>query len=510
MKQAVQIGNTLRAWHRTRRGLSLWASAPRPRILAAVAAIVIAAAGVGYLVAGGGAGLSAAAGSAAVMLLASVLMLEMRSARAQSVIAAVPWAVVLCLPLLRLVLTDGRSIIVAQSLFLAMTAVLVVSTEAGQREKWFAPSLSLAVPALVLMLALITAYLYSGFADSSGLFAAAGLLFATAFFVLPAGLVDTTDKLEWAVALLVIGSLPQMLVVAGQASGVIDSIPGLSALGTATWVGSDVVLGGGRYPGTFGDVELLAEYSTLVTVLGIGLAVVGRRRALRAMGIVAATAGIVTGWLTGTRGFVVGVAVGVLAFVMALLAARSRAFGRIAARLLVVAAVLVLSAYLLVPPEARSAMSARFSELTMEGPNAMNRGHMFSMWWRIAAQSPWFGYGSNMLQVIRNEFLRFYPQSPHSLYFWLLLTGGILLLCSFVWFMAALLFRLGRAALVGEPALRLWAAVFLAATVAWLANEVKIDAVRQVFYVDWLMFLLGLAAVTSWMATRDEPGAGAL
>jgi O-antigen ligase len=153
----------------------------------------------------------------------------------------------------------------------------------------------------------------------------------------------------------------------------------------------------------------------------------------------------------------------------------------------------------------RENMFGRFAALELTGPNALNRGLMFDAWMRLAMQMPLMGYGARMLDTIRAGFPGFAIVSPHSLYFWILLTAGIPGLFAFLALIGTLLVAQVRGYRANAGTYRAWSAVFIAVLVAWLANEYKIDCVRSPLYVDWLMFVMGMPlALFAVLPVRTE------
>ena len=91
---------------------------------------------------------------------------------------------------------------------------------------------------------------------------------------------------------------------------------------------------------------------------------------------------------------------------------------------------------------------------------------MFVVWMRLARQHPLSGYGSRMLETIQASYPGPPVQSPHSLYYWVLLTAGIPTLVAFLILIGALLVEQVRIYLAGAGPYRAWSAVFIAVLVS--------------------------------------------
>jgi O-antigen ligase len=170
-----------------------------------------------------------------------------------------------------------------------------------------------------------------------------------------------------------------------------------------------------------------------------------------------------------------------------------------------VVAFLSVCVYGLVSDDVRLGTISRLADLQLVGPNLLNRGLLFDVWVEMAGRMPLFGYGGRMLDTIRSGFPGYFVESPHSLYFWTLLTAGIPGLAALALLACCLFMVFVRICRSEGDSERMWGAVFVAVLVAWLASEYKIDCVRSVLYVDWLLFVLGMPlAFAAASATEAE------
>jgi hypothetical protein len=183
------------------------------------------------------------------------------------------------------------------------------------------------------------------------------------------------------------------------------------------------------------------------------------------------------------------------------LASRYRRRSRAIVGAVLVAVVLVIGVSALTPETSQVQMAVRMGDATLVGPNALNRAYYFSKWIEMIPAMPLFGYGRHMSGLLMDAASR---PSPHSLYFWSLLTGGFPALVALLWWATALIARSGRAVMQGSEQLRPWMALLIAVLLAGLANEFKIEATRLVSHVNWLMFVVGTTLAASELALRCE------
>ena len=472
-----------------------------------VAGALLAAIGLGFVGVNGVSGTLIALEVAGVALMLAIFMFESVGKPAERAVPVVPWLLVLALPLVGLFARSDVAILVVQMAAAGAVLWLLMGASTEELELVKASCQQLAVPGAVLTGLFVLAWINSGLGGAPGAEFAASLMLSTVFLALPALLlararrVDWQTRVAWAALALALAGLLQLPLVIAQSHGMLSGLSGtfseLAAGGATSGEGV------GRYWGSLGDYELLAEYAMIVMLLGAAVTVVSRKMSLRVLGSVAALGALATGLLTSTRGFVVGAAIGLVVLTLVLLsggvAGTARRVLQIPLLILLLAGVVLA----VLPSQVWQGNLARWTE-PLVGPDAFNRGLMFTAWMRLAAQSPVFGYGSQMLAVIRNGFMDYLVASPHSLYFWVVLSAGVPALLAFLWVLGVIVFRSLRAAFRGDPALRPWAAVFVAVLVAWLANESKIDATRQLPYLDWLMFIVGLSLAVSAAALKPR------
>jgi len=404
---------------------------------------------------------------------------------------------VLLLPFLHLGFVGTRWTVVIQGCIVLVAGLYLLPLSprargaALRRVRW------VIVPFGVLAALLAASYAASPHVSRVDLYAAFN--FATsAGMALLVG-VYCVDQRAWRrlVVFLVLAGALQLPLVLAQAYGYASSLPaGLGQLNPAIWGGALDLSGPGsvlaRYPGSFGDYELLAECCGLLVVLAAGGLVFGLYGRWRTAMAAACACVAVTGWYTGSRAFLLATAGACLLLAgVALLQSGSRA--RRLTRAAGLIALLAFAVVALVPDQVRTGVLGRFATATYTGSTAFNRAEFYSAGLDLVRRMPLLGFGTSMMTVFNARMGAIY-ESPHSLYLTVVLTTGFAGLAALVALFAAALASVVVVAARGEaPAARHWGGVLLAALVYFVANEAKIDFVRIPFYVDLVVVFLALA-----------------
>jgi O-antigen ligase len=405
-------------------------------------------------------------------------------------------ALVVALPFFELVLNTRTIYFVWQVLSLVVVLAYLSAMEPDKRHAAVRAVLPIAAAFEVLALTVAVSWFITGALDlrlalSATVFGLSGT-YLLAGSVLRAWL----GSAERASRVLVYGALLQVPVVAAQAMGLTVGLTGsLSGLSSTQWGG---VIGAAslvRYPGSFGDYELFAEWLGILFILAVGGAMHTRGRTRTAYALCTAAI-LCLGLLTATRGFLVAVALAAIVVIPgALLSRRGRGFGGLVAT----AAAVLVAAYL-APETAVQGSVTRLLQTTTTGSNAFNRMTLFTLWGKLVARMPWFGYGWGAPALI-NAFAVFGVDYPHSLYFYFALAAGWPGAMALVAFVAAVILPamggLGKSGGSGYRTLVLGVAV-----VYWAVSEAKIEFVRLIFYGDLLMVLFGIVAADRWLSLR--------
>ena len=260
-----------------------------------------------------------------------------------------------------------------------------------------------------------------------------------------------------------------------------------------------------RYPGSFGSAELVAEFAGIAVILATGMAL-GTARVVAGWYWVGAVIGtFVVGFLSGTRGFLLGSAVGIVALAGWSLAHRtknSRSALWLAGTL---AGCAGLVAFVL-PRIVVGGFLSRFTEQGLfGGPNALNRGLMFSTWLDLARDMPLYGYGTTMLDTALSSFSDFPIKDTHSLYFAILLTGGFAALALLLLFIGSVLFPVVRVAFRRHnQATSNLSFLMLTVILFWIVDEFKIEMIRLFFYTAIVFVVIGIGLSMREIDSRSE------
>jgi len=407
---------------------------------------------------------------------------------------------VLALPFFQL-LFDTRTLIFVWQLGSAVVALSYVFLLLPSERTTVLRSV-LTLLALFAMLSLTGPFALAanGALDSRALLSSVSFALSGGYLFVGAAIRVRASSAERAVRILVYGGLMQLPIVVAQAAGLTQGFAGsLEALDSRRWGGSIETAALVRYPGSFGDYELFAEWMGILFILAVGGAIFtrGRTRA----GLTLASAAILgMGMLTATRGFVVAIVLVLLLVVPAVLVSqRGRGFGG----LLAVVTSAVVGMIYVVPDVARTGMLTRLLASEASGVNAFNRLGIFRVWGYFAARMPWYGYGWDS-PILLQAFALIGVGYPHSAYFYFLLSAGWPGLLAVLLFFAAVLFS-ARGDLIRDVTAIYRVFVLGTATLYFVVSELKIEFVRLPFYVDLLLVLFGILAADSW-ARADRVG----
>lgn len=423
-------------------------------------------------------------------------------------------ALILLLPFLHLGFVGTRWTVMIQATIALVAVLYLLPLSPRARSLAFRRVRWVVIPFGVLSGLLILSYAASPRVTRVDIYAAFN--FATSLGMALLVGVCCTDWRSWRrlVVLLVFAGALQAPLVLAQAYGYASRLPaGLAQLSPAIWGGALNLSGSSsvlaRYPGSFGDYELLAECCGLLVVLTAGGLVFGLFGRWRTSMAVACACVAVTGWYTGSRAFLLATAGACLLLAgVALLQSGSR--GRRLSRMAGLVALLAFAVVVLVPDQVRTGVLGRFATATYSGPSAFNRAEFYAAGFDLIRRMPVLGFGTSMMSIFDAKMGAIY-ESPHSLYLTVVLTTGFGGLAALLALFAATLSSVTMAAIrSGAPAARHWAGVFLAALVYFIANEAKIDFVRIPFYVDYVVVFLALAVCLPHLSfpTRDSSPAG--
>jgi hypothetical protein len=306
--------------------------------------------------------------------------------------------------------------------------------------------------------------------------------------------------------ILFICGLFQLPIYVGQALGWTSHFSGgLAKLSPDIWggplasAGQDV-----RYPGSFGDVELVAEYFGIIFLFGMGIFLMLRERIKRFTMVFALAIVVGMGIMTGTRGFLVMILLGTVIVLYGNYRHKGSQVGN-PVNILVLISIVIILVLFFIPDVAITSLIEKFSfDQIFKSGNLINREILFSSWLTLLPEMPFWGFGNNIWNAI-NTVSPFVVQSPHSLFFSMLLIYGyiglfaifLLLLCSLI-----ILIKSAFRAFYPRQFIS-W--ILLAVFVSWVADEVKIEFIRQQFYIDFIFLLFGLITCIYGLSKRENP-----
>ena len=201
-----------------------------------------------------------------------------------------------------------------------------------------------------------------------------------------------------------------------------NNLPGaLSWLSNKSWGGLASANGTTalRYPGLFGDYELLAEYLDLMVLFCVGFGLFTSSRRERAFSILAVLLLMVAGFYTGTRAFVFGLVLGFFVIV-GLFTIMPRFWKKLGIILALGILLLISVFYLLSTQKIFSGYVDRLLNTDIGLAQYDTRTDVWHKSFWMMRDMPFTGYGTQMTKMFENIGYK----SPHSLYFSMLLKAG--------------------------------------------------------------------------------------
>ena len=321
------------------------------------------------------------------------------------------------------------------------------------------------------------------------------------FIFLPFAVCENINDVFRLMKVVVLLGLFQFLIVFLQAVGLADKLPAIfSQLYAANWGGAlTVTTQGVRYPGSFGDFELLAEFAGLAFILSAGFALIESKN--RLLWIIASSIIFVLGWLTGTRAFIVITAGGIAILFMSFLWNGQIKVNQFFRYLLVSIFIFVI-VFSFIPNNVVNEFLTRFQDLQFTGSKAFNRAYFYIDAFSLLPMMPIWGYGASMWAVFQQA-ANVALVDPHSLYLWMLLFSGypglfITILFMVTIFLSAFWLSKQNHIKLSGPL----GSVLFAAMAYLMVNETKIGFLRSYFYADILFFFFGIVVVSYQIGRR--------
>jgi hypothetical protein len=234
---------------------------------------------------------------------------------------------IVALPLYKFIsYTDRNLDLVWQMVSILVIALYVATMAAERREVVIQSVVPLAVAFASVFVAVVLSLIVSGTIGRDTGVAAVTLGLSAVFLVAGALLREWAGSAERASYVLVGAGMLQLPIVLAQATGLTRALgSGFQILAPDLWgglVGSSSLV---RYPGSFGDVELFAEWLGVLTIIAIGGVMWSGRGRTRVWLTIASAALVAMGLLTGTRAYLVALIFGMGVVVpAALLGSRGR------------------------------------------------------------------------------------------------------------------------------------------------------------------------------------------
>jgi hypothetical protein len=195
-------------------------------------------------------------------------------------------AMVLLLPFFQLVLGTRTLHLVWQACSLVVVLFYISAMGPAQRRATVRPVLPLMVAFEVLSLTGTISLFIAGALDARAILTAVVFALSGTYLLVGSVLRTWAGSAERASRVLVYGGLLQLPVVAAQAIGLTVGLGGsLSGLSSLKWGGVIASSSLVRYPGSFGNVELFAEWLGILLILAVGGAMYTRGRTRNALAI---------------------------------------------------------------------------------------------------------------------------------------------------------------------------------------------------------------------------------
>lgn len=303
---------------------------------------------------------------------------------------------------------------------------------------------------------------------------------------------ENIKKILWVFVGIGIIQLPIMYAISQGWTG---SLPGaLQELNKYSWggVASPFNTTAFRYPGTFGDYELIAEYFDILVLICVGFFMFSSRKRERVFSILSMLIIITAGFYTGTRTFILGIGIGlvVMGFFMTIKLGIKKYLGY----LLIFGIFLGLIIALLSSDSIFGGYINRFLNTSIGSGNFDSRTDVWTISILLIHKMPFWGYGASVMELFNATANRIFL-SPHSLYFSMLLRSGypgliaiLVMIFAPIFWMVRILFNNTNKTYYA------WAIVFLGIVIFWMINEIKMEFIRQVFYMNIIFFFLGIFA----------------
>jgi O-antigen ligase len=257
-----------------------------------------------------------------------------------------------------------------------------------------------------------------------------------------------------------------------------------------------------RYPGTFGDYELLAEYLNMMVLFCIGFLFSSKLKKEKYFAFFAIFLLTIAGFLTGTRLFVIGLIIGGFLLSIVFLFRSGFIHNLFVTVLLIM--VFLLFFNFLQTQDIFNGLIYRLLKTDLSWQSYDTRDVVWNVSLSMMQNLPFWGYGTNMMNIF-NSIANASYKSPHSLYFFILLISGYPGILSIISIVVLPIFWMLRIYFTKNPKFRDLSIVFIFVWCFWAINEVKIDFFRYPFYMNYVFFMLGLYGSFYYLSNEKNP-----
>jgi hypothetical protein len=312
---------------------------------------------------------------------------------------------------------------------------------------------------------------------------------------------EDVKRILWVLAIIGIIQLPVMY---GQVQGWIDGLAAMDPrINHTFWAQyaasshSSMI----RVPGMFLDYELVAEYFDMMILFCTGFFILGSQLRVKIIALLSIGILIVAGFYTGTRAFLWGLGGGLL--VITFLISFRLGLNKVLRNSLIIGGILVVAVIVLSRQSVFASYIERFLNTDIGINSYDTRTAVFSIDVALARGMPFLGYG-HLFQQSATTLANSSVFLPHSLYLSMLLINGYPgLIVTFLFVAIPILWMLKILVSQNTKMHYAWAIVFLSVWIFWSVNEIKVEFIRQPFYMNIVFFLFGMIASVYMLARRN-------
>ena len=408
------------------------------------------------------------------------------------------------LPLQQIFLTTYVTKVAAQLSVLIILFYYWQISSNEERAEYLVKVKPLIFPVLAFFISFFLSYLASGKLEIKDWVFLLKLVGTIGYAFLACFYCNNLEKIKKILWLFILIGIIQLPVMYAQAAGWINNIPGVApSFNASFWVkyAADTNATMIRYPGMFGDYELVAEYFDIMILICAGFLVFNIKRKEQIFVLLSILVLVVAGFYTGTRAFIWGLSGGLL--VMLFFMFSRPGFGKKIKNFMMIGLGLVLVITILSKQGNFSGYIDRFLTTNISLNNYDSRNTVFTISFSLIRHLPVLGYGPFLMEKF-NAFLERDFTAPHSLYLSMLLTAGypgifaiMIMIFSPIKWMLQVFFE------NHTKIFHTWALIFLTVLIFWTANEIKIEFIRSSFYMDIIFFLFGIITSFYDLARRN-------